>query len=102
MKISNPAALLLLLLPLLTLVPNPNFSPVTFDSPTSESNITEDFSNIQIQTTTSTYENPAVGLKFEYPTEWDLRENPIGLTMTPDEGSVFSFEIVSLVPNSML
>jgi len=48
------------------------------------------------QRTTSTYENPAIGLKFEYPPEWELRENPIGLTMTPDEDSTFSLEVASL------
>ena len=58
------------------------------------------------QSTTSTYENPAVGLKFEYPAEWELRNNPIGLTMSPDEDSVFSLEVVSLdrlgIPNPTL
>jgi hypothetical protein len=39
MKISNAVASLLLLLPLLTLVPNPSFSPV--DSPSTEPNLNE-------------------------------------------------------------
>jgi predicted Zn-dependent protease len=51
---------------------------------------------VQAQSTTSTYENPAIGLKFEYPAEWELRNNSIGLTMSPDEDSVFSLEVVSL------
>ena len=102
MKVSKSTGSLLVLLPLLTLVPNPSFSPVTSDSPTSESKVTKDFSNIQTQTTTSTYENPAVGLKFEYPSEWDLQENPTGLMMNNNEGSVFSFKFVDLVPNSTL
>jgi hypothetical protein len=61
---------------------------------------------VQAQSTTSTYENPAIGLKFEYPAEWELRNNPIGLTMSPDEDSVFSLEVVSLdrlgIPNPTL
>jgi hypothetical protein len=60
---------------------------------------------ILAQPTTSTYENTAVGLRFEYP-EWELRETPIGLRMTPDEDSVFTLEIVSLdrlgIPNPTL
>jgi hypothetical protein len=54
------------------------------------------------QGTTSTYENPAVGLKFEYPSEWELRENPKGLTMTPEEDITFSLEVDSLYRLPML
>jgi hypothetical protein len=48
------------------------------------------------QGTTSTYENLAVALKFEYPSEWELRENPKGLTITPEEDITFSLEVDSL------
>ena len=78
MKISNSTCSLLLL-PLLTLVPTPSFSPVTSDSPSSESKVTKDFSNIQTQTTTSTYENPDFGLRFQYPSNWTIYNYP------PDE-----------------
>jgi hypothetical protein len=58
------------------------------------------------QTTTSTYENPGIGLKFEYPSEWDLREDLERLTMKPDDGSVFFVEPVNLdllfIPNQTL
>jgi|SRR5215216_1416985 len=54
------------------------------------------------QGTTSIYENPAVGLKFEYPSEWELRENPKGLTMTPEEDITFSLEVDSLYRLPML
>ena len=50
----------------------------------------------QSQSTTSTYENPAVGLKFEYPPEWNLQERPTGVRMTPDQDSHFSLQFVSL------
>src|SRR5215207_6098030 len=45
MKISNSATSLLLLLPLLTLVPNPSFSPI--DSPSTESNLNESGSSLR-------------------------------------------------------
>jgi hypothetical protein len=60
----------------------------------------------QAQSTNSTYENPAIGLKFTYPSEWQLRNNPLGLTMTPYERSHFSLEVIHLsrlgIPNSTL
>jgi hypothetical protein len=60
----------------------------------------------QAQSTISTYENPAIGLKFTYPSEWQLRNNPLGLTMTPDESSHFSLEVIHLsrlgIPNPTL
>jgi hypothetical protein len=48
----------------------------------------------------------AIGLKFTYPSEWQLQNNPIGLTMTPDERSHFSLEVIHLsrlgIPNPTL
>jgi len=51
-----------------------------------------------------TYESPALGLKLEYPSEWELQENPIGIRLTPDEDSVFSIDVYSLdgLPNQTL
>jgi hypothetical protein len=56
------------------------------------------------QATGSTYENPAIGLKFKYLPEWELRDTPIGVGMTPDEDSVFSIDVYSLdgLPNQTL
>jgi hypothetical protein len=56
------------------------------------------------QATGSTYENPAVGLKFKYLPEWEFRDTPIGASMTPDEDSVFSIDVYSLkgLPNQTL
>jgi PsbP len=81
MKISNAIASLLLLLPLLTLVPNPSFSQVTFDNLTAESGLTElDRQKVQEQQEKallrqqqnwSTYEDPILGMQFEYPSWWD-------------------------------
>jgi hypothetical protein len=60
----------------------------------------------QAQSTNSIYENPAIGLKFTYPSEWQLRNNPLGLTMTPDKNSHFSLEVIHLsrlgIPNPTL
>jgi hypothetical protein len=46
------------------------------------------------QLTTSTYETPTLGLKLEYPSEWELQENPIGLSMTPEEDSIFLLKLI--------
>src|SRR5215207_8391320 len=60
----------------------------------------------QAESTISTYENPAIGLKFTYPSQWQLQNTPIGLTMTPDENSHFSLEVIHLsrlgIPNPTL
>jgi hypothetical protein len=51
-----------------------------------------------------TYESPALGFKFEHPPEWNLQENPIGISLTPEEGSIFSIDVYSLdgLPNQTL
>jgi hypothetical protein len=38
----------------------------------------------------------------QYPSEWELRENPKGLTMTPEEDITFSLEVDSLYRLPML
>jgi hypothetical protein len=92
-KVSNSALSLLLLLPLLTLVPNPSFSQVTsdglpFESGFNESDISTGLSDVeqqeqeeqkeralqQQQQNWSTYEDPIAGIQFEHPSWWEKTE----------------------------
>jgi hypothetical protein len=86
-KVSNSALSLLLLLPLLTLVPNPSFRQVTSDGLPFESGFNESgLSDLeqqeqeeqmertlqQQQQNWSTYQDPIAGIQFEHPSWWDI------------------------------
>src|SRR5215216_4813091 len=124
-NLSNSIASLLLLLALLTLVPNPSFSPI--DSPSTESNLNESGERIfpglpntsdglseleqkeeqaqnekallQQQQNWSTYEDPLLGIQFEYPSWWEKtqREDLVKFYLLPDRDDLMYYEIFANV-----